>query len=76
MNITTFNSKTGIDGQRYNLVVNEDTKQLYYHSCNTWNLGNIINELGIRQINKMYKDFIKDGYTEVKHSEVKKWNNY
>ena len=73
--ITTYNSKTCIYGNRRNLVVNETLKQYYYSSCNAYNLGIVKNDLGIRFVNGMYKEYKNDSdYTEVKHIEVK--NNW
>lgn len=68
---TTYNSRHDIYGNRLNLVVNEEKKELYFNGCNTYNLGNIINNLGIREVNRMYKDFVSDGYKKVSHAEVR-----
>lgn len=75
MNINTYNSKFDTYGNRKNLVVNEDKKEIYFSGCNAFNLGNVTEDLGIREVNRMYKEFLADGYTEVKHSEVRdNWN--
>jgi len=72
--IKTYNSKFDKYGNRLNLVINEGRKELYFKSCNAWNLGDIIEDLGIREVNSMYKSFLKQGYAEVRHSDVKNWN--
>jgi len=73
--IRTYNSKTGANGQRLNLVINETLKEFYFHTCNIFNLGEVENELGIREVQRLKKDYERDGYAEVKYSQVKEnWN--
>ena len=67
----TYNSKHDIYGNRLNLVINEEKKELYFYGCNAYNLGNVINDLGIREIKRMYKEFIADGYKKVSHATVR-----
>ena len=69
--ITTYNSKHDIYGNRRNLVVNYDTKQLYFYGCNAFNIGDVCDNLGIREINRYYKNFITEGYTVVSHAFVR-----
>ena len=70
--IKTFNSRTCIYGNRRNLVVNEETKEFYYSGCNAYNLGEAENDLGIREVNWMYKDLkANEEYTEVSHAHVR-----
>lgn len=71
--INTYNSKTGINGERLNLVVNEELKKFYFHTCNVFNKGEVTNEMGIREVKRMAKELISDGYTEVKYAEAKNW---
>lgn len=72
--INTYNSKHDIYGNRRNLVVNYETKEIYYYGCNVFNLGNVQNDLGIREVERMKKEFIKEGYTVVSHAHVRdKW---
>jgi len=73
--IKTYNSKTGTNGQRLNLVINETLKEFYFHTCNIFDLGEVENELGIREVQRLKKDYENEGYKEVKHSQVKEnWN--
>ena len=67
----TYNSKTGSNGQRLNLVINEERKEMFFHTCNVFDLGDIYDENGIREVNRLYKDFLRQGYKEVKSSEVR-----
>lgn len=70
-NIRTYNSKTGTNGQRLNLVINEDRKEIFFHTCNVFDLGNINNDLGIKEIQRLKNEFINNGYKEVKYINVK-----
>lgn len=69
--ISTFNSKHDIYGNRRNLVANYETKEIYFYGCNAFNLGNVKNDLGIREVERMKKEFINDGYTMVSHAHVR-----
>ena len=74
--IKTYNSKTGANGQRLNLVINETLKEFYFHTCNVFNFGEVENELGIREVQRLKKDYEREGYAEVKHNTVKEvWRN-
>jgi len=74
--IKTYNSKTGANGQRLNLVINETLKEFYFHTCNVFNFGEVENDLGIREVQRLKKDYESEGYKEAKHSEVKEvWLN-
>lgn len=74
--IITFNSKTGINGQRLNLVINETLKEFYYSDHNTFNFGNIENDLGIREVQRMRKEYITEGYKEARYHDVNEiWRN-
>ena len=69
--IVTYNSKHDIYGNRKNLVVNHDTKEVYFYGCNAYNLGNVNNDLGIREVNNMYKEYLSEGYKIVSHAHVR-----
>lgn len=69
--ITTYNSKHDIYGNRLNLVINEEKKEVYFSGGNAFNLGNVIDDLGIREVNRMHKEFLAEGYKKVSHSEVR-----
>lgn len=71
MNIITYNSKHDIYGNRLNLVVNEDKKEIYFYGSNAYNLGNVIDDLGIREVKRIHKEFLQDGYIKVSHAEVR-----
>lgn len=71
MNITTYNSKFDIYGNRRNLCVNFDTKEVWFYGGNCFNLGNVIDDCGIREVNRMHKEFIEDGFKPVSHAEVR-----
>jgi hypothetical protein len=74
--IITYNSKTDTNGNRRNLVVNTDTKELYHSGGNAYNLGTVYNDCGIREVNRLKKEYEEDGYKEVKHSYVRdNWMN-
>ena len=66
-----YNSKTGSNGQRLNLVINEERKEIFFHTCNVFDLGDIYDENGIREVNRLYKDFLQQGYKEVKSQDVR-----
>jgi hypothetical protein len=73
--IFTYNSKHDIYGNRRNLVVNHDLKEVYFYGCNAYNLGVVVDNLGIREVNKMYKEYINQGYKTVSHATVRdKWH--
>lgn len=75
--IRTYNSKHDIYGNRLNLVINEEKKELYFYGCNAYNIGEVTNDLGIREVNRMHKEFLKEGYKPVSHAEVRdNWNYY
>ena len=69
--IKTYNSKHDIYGNRLNLVVNEEKREIFFYGCNAYNLGSVSNGLGIREVNRMKKEFIAVGYTLVSHSHVR-----
>ena len=74
--IKTYNSKTGANGQRLNLVINETLKEFYFHTCNVFDLGEVENDLGIREVQRLKKDYVNEGYKEAKHKEVNEiWRN-
>lgn len=70
-NITTYNSKHDVYGNRRNLTVNHDKKELYFYGCNCYNLGNVYNDMGIREVNRLHKEFLSEGYKTVSHAEVR-----
>ena len=72
-NIKTYNSKTCIYGNRRNLTVNYDTKELFYYGCNVFNKGTVINGLGIREVNRKYKKLLSEGYKSVSHEVAREW---
>ena len=73
--IKTFNSKSCVYGNRRNLVVNYDKKEIYFSGCHAYDLGIVKSDLGIREVNRMYKEYLKEGYTQVQHSTVRDlWN--
>lgn len=69
--IKTYNSKHDIYGNRLNLVVNEIKKEIYFNGCNAFNLGEVIDNLGIREVNRMKKEYIANGYKLVSHAIVR-----
>ena len=69
-NISTFNSRACINGNRRNLVVNYDKKEFYFSGCHTFNLGEVHNGLGIREVNNIHKNYNAEGYKKVSHEEV------
>ena len=71
--LTTYNSKTGTNGQRYNLLVNDGTKEFYFAGHNTFNKGNVIDGLGAREIKNMRDDLISQGYTNTAWEVAKTW---
>ena len=73
--IITYNSKHDINGNRRNLVVNTETKQYYYYGGHVFDLGTVHNNIGIREIENMKKNYIADGFTSAEHAEVWGWRN-
>lgn len=69
--IKTYNSKHCINGNRRNLVVNTDTKEVYFSGCNAFNIGEVQNNLGIREVNRLHKEYLQDGYKNVSHAHVR-----
>jgi hypothetical protein len=69
--IVTYNSKFDINGNRLNLVVNHDKRELFFYGCNAYNLGTEYSDCGIREVNRLHKEFIADGYKPVSHAEVR-----
>lgn len=69
--IKTYNSKHDIYGNRLNLVVNEEKQEIYFYGCNAYNLGEVYNDLGIREVQRLKKEYIAEGYTMVSHAEVR-----
>lgn len=77
MTIRTFNSKTNLNGNRLNLVINEDLKEKYFAGGNTFNLGEVENGLGIREVQRLNKMFEEQGYQNVSWDHVAHgWMNY
>lgn len=70
--VKTYNSKHDIYGNRRNLTVNYDTKEFYFYGCNVFNI-NATNDLGIREVNRMHKELVADGYKEVGHEIAREW---
>jgi hypothetical protein len=73
MAITTYNSRTGNNGQRLNLVVNEDTKEFYFATHNTFNKGNVEDGLGAREVKNIRDNLIMNGYNNVNWETVNNW---
>lgn len=74
--LVTYNSKFDIYGNRRNLVVNEDTQEFYYNGGNAFNIGEVIDDLGIREVDRMKKNYISNGFTMVSHAHVRdNWMN-
>ncbi len=71
--IKTFNSKLDINGNRLNLVVNFGTKEVWFYGCNCFNKGIVTDGMGIREVNRMYKEFVKEGYKRVQHEVAREW---
>jgi hypothetical protein len=74
--IKTYNSKPCTYGNRLNLVVNTDNKEVYFTGSHAYDLGNVHNDLGIREANRLYKEYIQDGFKRVSHADVRdNWTN-
>jgi len=71
--VFTYNSKHDIYGNRLNLVVNYETKEYYFYGCDAFNKGNVINNLGIREVNKQKKELDREGYKKVDHATATMW---
>lgn len=71
MTIKTYNSKFDINGNRRNLIVNYDTKQFYYNGGHAFSLGVETDNLGIREVDRMKKELISEGYEPVSHAHVR-----
>lgn len=71
--ITTYNSRTGNNGQRLNLVVNEDTKEFYFATHNTFNKGNVEDGLGAREIKNIRDNLKENSYINVPWEIAKEW---
>lgn len=71
--LVTYNSKVNFYGNRLNLLVNETKKELYFHTCHVFDKGNVHNDLGIREVQHIYKGLLSDGYKEVKFEVAKLW---
>ena len=72
--INTYNSKTNYYGNRLNLVLNHNTKQLYTSGCNAFNMGTVENKLLQRDIKAIEKNYINnENYKKVTHAIAKTW---
>ena len=71
MEIVTYNSKHDIYGNRRNLCVNYTTREVWFYGGHCFNLGNIHDGLGIREVNRLHKEFIADGFVPVSHAVVR-----
>ena len=71
MEIKTYNSKHDIYGNRTNLCVNFTKKEVWFYGCNAFNIGDVMDGLGIREVNRLHKEFIAEGFKPVSHAEVR-----
>lgn len=71
--VNTYNSKHDVNGNRLNLVVNTDTKELWFYGCNCFNKGSIYEGCGIREVNRIKKEYISEGYKQVAHDVARNW---
>lgn len=69
----TLNSKSNTYGNRYNLVINDEIQEYYFNGSNAFNIGNVVNEIGVNEIKRIEKELKKEGYEKVDHARVKAW---
>lgn len=71
--LVTYNSKFDLYGNRRNLVVNHETKEIYYSGGHVFDLGTVHNGCGIREVDRMKKEYLQDGFKSVPHEVAKHW---
>jgi hypothetical protein len=74
--LVTYNSKHDVYGNRRNLVVNHDTKEIYYSGGHVFDLGTVHSDCGIREVDRMKKEYLAEGYKSVPHSTANLWYKY
>lgn len=68
--LQTLLSKGDIYGNRLNLVINHDTKEMHFTGSYWASMGLVTEDLGIRKVNARYKELLGEGYVNVSQSYV------
>ena len=73
--LVTYNSKFDSNGNRYNLVVNQLERKIYWNHGHVFDFGQIYDNEGIREIKNKKEKLLREGFVLVEHSEARLWGN-